>query len=179
MPTHCWGNHPSGNALTRKPKQNPPRTPSPCSDWKPSILHWKMHWCLSSPHRQKTEHTWDTLHFIPLTNHTRFLLIAPYQRKAAVLCTKTWDSIDWSKQLMKHFYRRSAAPNLRKQSRKRTQFSNWKSYSQTATSHLTTNCTTELSQPPWARNAILNPGTVARKLTTQQQYQHSYPFHKW
>ena len=62
----------------------------------------------------------------------------------------TWNSMNWSKQLMRH-YHRLAPPNLRKHT-KHTWSGYWKSYLQTATSHLTTKFTAKLSEPPWARS---------------------------
>ena len=48
---------------THSPKslnKNPPGTPNHCTEWTPNILHWKNHWCLPAPHRQKTEHVYGT-----------------------------------------------------------------------------------------------------------------------
>ena len=85
---------------------------------------------------------------------------------------------------MGHFHRRSAGPDLRKES--------WKYLVQLLEILLTNNYIWQQTLSPNYRSlhrrdsitrnmwhtAIPNPGTAVRKLTTQEQNQHSCPFHR-
>ena len=151
-PTHCWGNHPSGNVPTQKPKQNPSGTPLHRVEAQQSALEKSL--MSFFPHTSiNRTYIWDTPNFIQLIESHQ---VSSDCTLMAYECTsiyvqqqqQKWNSMNWSKQSMRLFHRRSAAPYLRKKSWKHTWSSYWKSYSQTASSHLTTKFTTKLWGPP-------------------------------
>ena len=171
-------------AETQEASQNPPETPHHCRGWTPKILHWKNHWQSSenithiygTPALQKTDRiTKGVFRLLPNSVRLHFDV--------------NKHEIQWTDQSSRWGTSTGGqVPRAWENNLENTYSSYWKSYSQTTTSHLTTNFNTKLAEAPWIRWShhpkymtynYTKSWNICPKNHHTTQNQHSRPFQRW